>query len=120
MRPRPPNLTPAKPPSVTRSRWERIGNILVVVAGVLVVVLAYLLLVVGSNMMRSPTPKPIPVRRRYPAGVSQLYWYCWNTGTPRPHHLGAPMSTDHFCTDQELRDNGLAAWIGPADGTPPP
>lgn len=34
---------------------------------------------------------------------SQTYWYCWNTGSPQPHHLGHPVSGDHYCSDEELR-----------------
>ena len=38
---------------------------------------------------------------------SQTYWYCWDSGTPQPHHLGHPVSGDHYCTDAELEDAGL-------------
>jgi hypothetical protein len=38
--------------------------------------------------------------------TSQYYWYCWDKGRPRPHHLGYPVSTDHYCSKQELRESG--------------
>ena len=34
------------------------------------------------------------------------YWYCWDSGPPRPHHLGYPVNNDHWCTDEELRQSG--------------
>jgi hypothetical protein len=37
----------------------------------------------------------------------QTYWYCWDAGNPDPHHLGHPVSGDHYCSEQELRDAGM-------------
>lgn len=31
------------------------------------------------------------------------YWYCWNRGDPRPHHLGAFVQGDHICSEEELQ-----------------
>lgn len=33
--------------------------------------------------------------------------YCWDEGSPRPHHLGHPAMGDHQCTYGELRGIGL-------------
>jgi hypothetical protein len=30
------------------------------------------------------------------------YWYCWDTGSPAPHHAGHPIVGDHLCSDSEL------------------
>lgn len=38
---------------------------------------------------------------------SQTYWYCWDTGESNPHHIGHPVSGDHYCTNQELNDAGF-------------
>jgi hypothetical protein len=35
------------------------------------------------------------------------YWYCWDSGSPEPHHLGHASTGDHACTDAELRAAGL-------------
>ena len=32
----------------------------------------------------------------------QGYWYCWDKGDPKPHHLGYKVSGDHLCTNREL------------------
>jgi hypothetical protein len=42
-------------------------------------------------------------------GVTQGYWYCWDSGDPKPHHLGHPVSGDHLCTDRELSQNSPAS-----------
>jgi hypothetical protein len=42
--------------------------------------------------------------------VTQGYWYCWDSGDPKPHHLGHYVSGDHLCTDGELHDAGLAGY----------
>jgi hypothetical protein len=42
-----------------------------------------------------------------PATYSQSYWYCWDSGKPRPHHLGHWVSNDHFCSDEELVRSGM-------------
>jgi hypothetical protein len=42
--------------------------------------------------------------------VSQYYYYCWDTGDPSPHHLGYPVSGDHYCTDGELHNAGIAGY----------
>lgn len=31
------------------------------------------------------------------------YWFCWDTGSPRPHHLGAGVQGDHLCSESELQ-----------------
>jgi hypothetical protein len=41
------------------------------------------------------------------APSSQTYWYCWDQGTPAPHHLGYYVPDDHYCSDVELRDAGV-------------
>jgi hypothetical protein len=35
-----------------------------------------------------------------------VYYYCWDSGSPRPHHLGHQVSGDHLCTKQELTASG--------------
>lgn len=35
---------------------------------------------------------------------SQTYWYCWDSGDPKPHHLGHRVSGDHYCSDEELEN----------------
>ena len=42
--------------------------------------------------------------------VSQYYYYCWDTGDPSPHHLGYRVSGDHYCTDGELHNAGIAGY----------
>jgi hypothetical protein len=38
---------------------------------------------------------------------SNSYWYCWhNPAEGGPHHLGHPVSGDHICSDDELKDQG--------------
>lgn len=37
----------------------------------------------------------------------QQFWYCWDSGAPRPHRLGHPVSGDHKCTWGELRQAGV-------------
>jgi hypothetical protein len=64
----------------------------------------FLLALAGLNHLLGTTspqhPKP---------AVSHLsnedygYWYCWDVGDPRPHHIGAPVSGDHMCSDVELQ-----------------
>jgi hypothetical protein len=35
------------------------------------------------------------------------YWYCWdNPAEGGPHHLGHPVSGDHICSDEELKNQG--------------
>jgi hypothetical protein len=35
------------------------------------------------------------------------YWYCWdNPAAGGPHHLGYPVSGDHICSDEELKNQG--------------
>ena len=31
------------------------------------------------------------------------YWYCWDEGAKKPHHLGHHVSGDHVCSDDELK-----------------
>jgi len=38
--------------------------------------------------------------------VIQAYWYCWDHGAPKPHHLGYQVSNDRLCSDAELKDAG--------------
>ena len=38
-----------------------------------------------------------------PATNDYAYWYCWDAGAPRPHHIGSPVHGDHVCTEDELR-----------------
>jgi hypothetical protein len=38
-------------------------------------------------------------------GVTQGYWYCWDSGDPKPHHFGHQVSGDHLCTDREVSQN---------------
>lgn len=63
------------------NKWENLITI-----GFWVVVLAFFV-----YFITKPHPK-----------VSQSYWYCWDSGTPRPHHLGHHVAGDHLCTDAEL------------------
>lgn len=37
----------------------------------------------------------------------QTYWYCWDSGAPKPHHLGHKVEGDHFCSADELIDAGF-------------
>jgi hypothetical protein len=38
---------------------------------------------------------------------SNSYWYCWNNPAGGgPHHLGHPVSGDHICSDEELKNEG--------------
>jgi hypothetical protein len=38
---------------------------------------------------------------------SNSYWYCWdNPAEGGPHHLGHPVSGDHICSDEELKNEG--------------
>lgn len=32
----------------------------------------------------------------------QRYWYCWDVGSPSPHHLGHRVAGDHLCSNAEL------------------
>lgn len=57
----------------------------------------------GIPMPGSTTGNPAPSAR-----PTAHYWYCWNVGSPLPHHLGKPTSGDHACTDTELTAAGLA------------
>jgi hypothetical protein len=35
------------------------------------------------------------------------YWFCWdNPAEGGPHHLGHPVSGDHPCSDEELKNQG--------------
>lgn len=57
------------------------------------------------------TPGPLPSITNNPAAPDdevEGYWYCWNTGTLGPHHLGHRIPTDHLCTWGELRSSGFA------------
>lgn len=38
-------------------------------------------------------------------GTAQAYsyWYCWDNGSPQPHHLGHQVAGDHPCTAQEMQ-----------------
>lgn len=44
----------------------------------------------------TPAPQPKPT----PGG----YWYCWDRGAPRPHHVGYRVSGDHVCTEQDIQN----------------
>jgi len=35
------------------------------------------------------------------------YWYCWDKGDPKPHHLGKKVSGDHPCSQAELDAAGV-------------
>jgi hypothetical protein len=35
------------------------------------------------------------------------YWYCWDEGAEKPHHLGHYVEGDHVCSDDELKDTGF-------------
>ncbi|MEH0585619.1 hypothetical protein QA942_16545 [Streptomyces sp. B21-106] len=37
----------------------------------------------------------------------QKYWYCWDSGPNKPHHLGRRVAGDHLCTWGELRQAGM-------------
>jgi hypothetical protein len=38
---------------------------------------------------------------------SNSYWYCWDSPADGdPHHLGHPVSGDHICSDEELKNEG--------------
>lgn len=49
-------------------------------------------------------------RSAYGDTAHQSYWYCWDTGAPRPHHLGHHVNGDHYCTDNELHSAGMAGY----------
>ena len=35
------------------------------------------------------------------------YWFCWdNPAEGGPHHLGHPVSGDHPCSEEELKNQG--------------
>lgn len=51
-----------------------------------------------------PNPKPSV---SYLSNRDYAYWFCWNTGAPRPHHLGHRSTSDHVCSEDELRGSTL-------------
>lgn len=50
----------------------------------------------------APTFKNTPTVVVYPTVCYQSYWYCWNSGSPYPHHLRHYTYGDHICSCQEL------------------
>jgi hypothetical protein len=38
---------------------------------------------------------------------TMAYYYCWDLGSPKPHHLGYRSTGDHPCSDEELRAAGF-------------
>lgn len=48
-----------------------------------------------------PNPRPAV---SHLSNRDYAYWYCWNRGNPRPHHLGAAVQGDHVCSEEELQD----------------
>jgi hypothetical protein len=47
-------------------------------------------------------PRPASTTSRL-TNDGYAYWYCWDVGAPRPHHIGAAVQGDHVCTDTELQ-----------------
>jgi hypothetical protein len=39
---------------------------------------------------------------------TNTYWYCWDQGAKKPHHLGHPVAGDHVCSDDELKGTGVS------------
>lgn len=78
------------------SRYRR-----VVVAGLGALFALYLLLV-GVNSCNTG--------RAWVELPENDYWYCWDTGIPRPHHfeiitpIGEPAPEDHLCTAKDVKD----------------
>lgn len=47
-------------------------------------------------------------RANYPPDSDvNSYFYCWNSGSLQPHHIGHPIAGDHLCTYGELRSVGI-------------
>lgn len=73
----------------------------------IVIGLGCMVLVIGTPIYAVLHPRHV-VPHSKPA-VSPLsnqgyaYWYCWDAGDPRPHHLGAPVPGDHVCSEVELQ-----------------
>jgi hypothetical protein len=38
---------------------------------------------------------------------TNTYWYCWDEGAKKPHHLGHYVEGDHVCSDDELKGTGF-------------
>lgn len=68
------------------------------VAGLLVGA-TFLLGVLGLGY-QAPSPHPTP---RF-TNPGYGYWYCWDSGAPRPHHEGVYVTGDHLCSDVELQE----------------
>jgi hypothetical protein len=88
------------------SLYERIYNKAVFALSAVVTVVAILVVVswvVGVFTDDSSTNPSHLTNRDY------AYWYCWNTGEPRPHHLGHRSVGDHVCSEEELS----GATLGP-------
>ena len=54
-----------------------------------------------------PLPGSTPGMPAFTARPTAHYWFCWDLGSPAPHHLGHDSSGDHACSDSELRAAGL-------------
>lgn len=65
---------------------------------------AALLLGIGALGRIGGASTPVPSATASPLSNSTYgYWYCWDVGDPRPHHLGGFVGGDHLCTDTELQ-----------------
>jgi hypothetical protein len=56
---------------------------------------------IDKQMEKAPVATP-PQEPPHDNRVTQHYWYCWDSGAPKPHHLGYPTTGDHYCTNYEL------------------
>lgn len=81
------------------------------VIGFAIYAILFAALTVGAGLIRAGDPlgffkavlsQPLgsPASPNLTSG--QGYWYCWDSGSPDPHHLGHPVTGDHLCTTQEL------------------
>lgn len=88
------------------SLFDRILNKAIFAASAIVtvaVVLGVASWIIGAFTDDSSTNPSRLTNRDY------AYWYCWDRGEPRPHHLGHRSVGDHVCSEEELD----GATLGP-------
>lgn len=76
--------------------WAALLGGLTLAAGMLLGIGALGRIGATSPAQHKATPSPL-------SNKGYAYWYCWDSGPPRPHHLGGYVHGDHLCSEGELQ-----------------